>query len=222
MTKHIKTEGIVLKETPLGENGKLLVFFTKEYGKISVAAKGVKKPGSSLVQLSQLFAYSRLELYKGNSSLYTLTGGTLIEPFFGLSEDFERISAAGQMIREEENRGKLPHNFLRTDGYVIQEDFPDEETLRLFLNSLYFISTGKRKPEFIKSIFMLKMMQYQGILPEVQEIEEMWRKKLMKGTVNALEHILSSEIGDLFAFGVSDIVYEELESIAEMFSFEIN
>lgn len=208
MTKHIKTEGIVLKETPLGENGKLLVFFTKEYGKISVAAKGVKKPGSSLVQLSQLFAYSRLELYKGNSSLYTLTGGTLIEPFFGLSEDFERISAAG----------KMSIVLLK----VIQEDLPDEETLRLFLNSLYFISTGKRKPEFIKSIFMLKMMQYQGILPEVQEIEEMWRKKLMKGTVNALEHILSSEIGDLFAFGVSDIVYEELESIAEMFSFEIN
>lgn len=208
MTKHIITEGIVLKETPLGENGKLLVFFTKEYGKISVAAKGVKKPGSSLVQLSQLFAYSRLELYKGNSSLYTLTGGTLIEPFFGLSEDFERISAAG----------KMSIVLLK----VIQEDLPDEETLRLFLNSLYFISTGKRKPEFIKSIFMLKMMQYQGILPEVQEIEEMWRKKLMKGTVNALEHILSSEIGDLFAFGVSDIVYEELESIAEMFSFEIN
>ena len=208
MTKHIKTEGIVLKETPLGENGKLLVFFTKEYGKISVAAKGVKKPGSSLVQLSQLFAYSRLELYKGNSSLYTLTGGTLIEPFFGLSEDFERISAAG----------KMSIVLLK----VIQEDLPDEETLRLFLNSLYFISTGKRKPDFIKSIFMLKMMQYQGILPEVQEIEEMWRKKLMKGTVNALEHILSSEIGDLFAFGVSDIVYEELESIAEMFSFEIN
>ncbi len=208
MTKHIKTEGIVLKETPLGENGKLLVFFTKEYGKISVAAKGVKKPGSSLVQLSQLSAYSRLELYKGNSSLYTLTGGTLIEPFFGLSEDFERISAAG----------KMSVVLLK----VIQEDLPDEETLRLFLNSLYFISSGKRKPEFIKSIFMLKMMQYQGILPEVQEIEEMWRKKLMKGTVNALEHILSSEIGDLFAFGVSDIVYEELESIAEMFSFEIN
>lgn len=208
MTKHIKTEGIVLKETPLGENGKLLVFFTKEYGKISVAAKGVKKPGSSLVQLSQLFAYSRLELYKGNSSLYTLTGGTLIEPFFGLSEGFERISAAG----------KMSIVLLK----VIQEDLPDEETLRLFLNSLYFISSGKRKPEFIKSIFMLKMMQYQGILPEVQEIEEMWRKKLMKGTVNALEHILSSEIGDLFAFGVSDIVYEELESIAEMFSFEIN
>lgn len=208
MTKHIKAEGIVLKETPLGENGKLLVVFTKEHGRISVAAKGVKKPGSSLVQLSQLFAYSQLELYKGNSTLYTLTGGNLIEPFYGLADDFDRISAAGKMAIA----------LLK----VIQEDLPDEETLRLFLNSLYFISTGKREPNFVKNVFMLKMMQYQGILPEVHEIEEIWRKKLEIGTVNALEHIFSSEIGELFAFGVSDTVYGELESIAEMFSFELN
>lgn len=208
MTKHIKAEGIVLKETPLGENGKLLVVFTKEHGRISVAAKGVKKPGSSLVQLSQLFAYSQLELYKGNSTLYTLTGGTLIEPFYGLADDFDRISAAGKMAIA----------LLK----VIQEDLPDEETLRLFLNSLYFISTGKREPNFVKNVFMLKMMQYQGILPEVHEIEEIWRKKLEIGTANALEHIFSSAIGGLFAFGVSDTVYGELESIAEMFSFELN
>ena len=208
MTKHIKAEGIVLKETPLGENGKLLVVFTKEHGRISVAAKGVKKPSSSLVQLSQLFAYSQLELYKGNSTLYTLTGGNLIEPFYGLADDFDRISAAGKMAIA----------LLK----VIQEDLPDEETLRLFLNSLYFISTGKREPNFVKNVFMLKMMQYQGILPEVHEIEEIWRKKLEIGTANALEHIFSSEIGGLFAFGVSDTVYGELESIAEMFSFELN
>lgn len=208
MTKHIKAEGIVLKETPLGENGKLLVVFTKEHGRISVAAKGVKKPGSSLVQLSQLFAYSQLELYKGNSTLYTLTGGKLIEPFYGLADDFDRISAAGKMAIA----------LLK----VIQEDLPDEETIRLFLNSLYFISTGKREPNFVKNVFMLKMMQYQGILPEVHEIEEIWRKKLEIGTANALEHIFSSEIGGLFAFGVSDTVYGELESIAEMFSFELN
>ena len=147
MTKHIKTEGIVLKEIPLGENGKVLTLFTKDYGKVSVAAKGVKKPGSSLVQLSQLFAYSELELYKGNSSLYTLTGGTLIEPFYGLSEDYDRIAAAG----------KMAVLLLK----VIQENLPDEETLSLFLNSLYFINTGKREPEFVKNIFMLKMLQIQ-------------------------------------------------------------
>ena len=95
--RHFKTEGIVLKESPLGENGKLLVIFSREYGKMTAAAKGVRKPGSAMIQLAQLFAYSELELYRGNSGLYTLTGGTLIEPFRGLSEDYDRIRAAGTM-----------------------------------------------------------------------------------------------------------------------------
>lgn len=43
--RHVKAEGIVLKETPLGENGKLLVIFTKEYGRITAAAKRRQKAG---------------------------------------------------------------------------------------------------------------------------------------------------------------------------------
>lgn len=208
MTKHIKTEGIVLKEIPLGENGKVLTLFTKDYGKVSVAAKGVKKPGSSLVQLSQLFAYSELELYKGNSSLYTLTGGTLIEPFYALSEDYDRIAAAG----------KMAVLLLK----VIQENLPDEETLSLFLNSLYFINTGKREPEFVKNIFMLKMLQIQGVAPEIEEIECIWNKKFETGTLKALEHIFMSEKAELFSFGVSEAVSEELGAIAQMLIRELD
>lgn len=208
MTKHIKTEGIVLKEIPLGENGKVLTIFTKEYGKISVAAKGVKKPGSSLVQLAQLFAYSELELYKGNSSLYTLTGGKLIEPFCGLSEDYDRISAAG----------KMAVLLLK----VIQENLPDEETLRLFLNSLYFINTGKRVPEFVKIIFMLKILQIQGVAPEIEEITYMWNKNFEPGTLKALEHIFISENKEVFSFGVSEDVLQELGAIAQVLIRELD
>ena len=208
MTKSIKTEGIVLKNSDLGENGKLLVIFSKDYGKISIVAKGVKKIGSSLVHLSQLFAYSKLELYKGRSSLYTLTGGELIESFSGLGSGYEKISAAGKIAR----------NVLK----VIQEDLPDEETLRLVLNSLYFISTDKRKPEFVECVFLLKMLQYQGVAPDVQEIENMWKLKLSEGTENALNHIFNSEISDLFSFGVSENVLEELNGIAAMLISEIN
>lgn len=207
MTKHLYCEGIVLKETPLGENGKLLVIFTKEYGKISVAAKGVKKPGSSLVQLAQLFAFSKLELYKGNSSLYTLTGGTLSESFYGLSSEFERLTAAG----------KITQAILK----VIQEDLPDEETLRLLLNSLYLISNGKRAPEFVLCVFLIKMLEYQGVVPEISEIEKIWNKSFELGTYEALEHILYSEIENLFNFGVSEAVFEELKGISNMLLREI-
>ena len=208
MTKHIKTEGIVLKEIPLGENGKVLTLFTKEYGKISVAAKGVKKPGSSLVQLAQLFSYSELELYKGSSSLYTLTGGKLIEPFCGLAEDYERISAAG----------KMAVLLLK----VIQENLPDEETLRLFLNSLYFINTGKREPQFVKIVFMLKLLQIQGVAPEIEEIAYIWNKNFEQGTLKALEHIFNSENKEVFSFGVSEDVLQELGAIAQMLIKELD
>jgi len=205
--RHIRTEGIVLKETPLGENGKLLVIFSKEYGRIAVAAKGVKKTGSAMMQLAQLFAYSKLELYRGSSSLYTLTGGTLIEPFRGLCDAYERVCEAGKMASV----------LLK----VIQEDLPDEETLRLFLNCLYLISNGKRKPAFMRCVFLLKIEQYQGIAPEPQEIELLWNKKLSEGAKAALEHLFSSEGEALFAFGVSEDVLTELEGIASMLSHEM-
>ena len=205
--RYIKTEGVVLNETPLGENGKLLVLFTKDYGKITAAAKGVKKPGSSMVQLAQLFAYSNLELYRGNSSLYTLTGGRLIEPFCGLTEDYDRICEAG----------KMASILLK----VIQEDLPDEESLRLFLNSLYLISTGKRKPDFTRCVFLLKLIQYQGVAPEPKEIELLWNQTLSEGAKAAMEHLFSAETEDLFSFGVSETVLEELQGIASMLSHEI-
>lgn len=208
MTKNIKTSGIVLKESNLGENGKLLVFFTKDFGKISVVAKGVKKTGSSLVQLSQLFAYSNLELYKGNSNLYTLTGGSLIESFSGLGEDYDRIASAGEIVL----------NILK----VIQEDLPDIDSLRLLLNSLHFISSGKRSPDFVAIVFLLKMLQFQGVVPEIYEIEQMWNQKLNDSTINALEHIFYSELSELFNFGVSDFVKMELKGVSKMLLSEIN
>lgn len=208
MTKNIKTSGIVLKESNLGENSKLLVFFTKDFGKISVVAKGVKKTGSSLVQLSQLFAYSNLELYKGNSNLYTLTGGSLIESFSGLGEDYDRIASAGEIVL----------NILK----VIQEDLPDIDSLRLLLNSLHFISSGKRSPDFVSTVFLLKMLQFQGVVPEIYEIEQMWNQKLNDSTINALEHIFYSELSELFNFGVSDFVKMELKGVSKMLLSEIN
>lgn len=208
MTKNIKTSGIVLKESNLGENGKLLVFFTKDFGKISVVAKGVKKTGSSLVHLSQLFAYSNLELYKGNSNLYTLTGGSLIESFSGLGEDYDRIASASEIVL----------NILK----VIQEDLPDIDSLRLLLNSLHFISSGKRSPDFVATVFLLKMLQFQGVVPEIYEIEQMWNQKLNDSTINALEHIFYSELSELFNFGVSDFVKMELKGVSKMLLSEIN
>ncbi len=207
MSRYFKTDGIILKESPLGENGKLLTIFTRDYGKVTAAAKGVKKPGSSLVHISQLFSYSKLELYKGNSSLFTLTGGELIDEFSGLGASYERLEVAGFISKI----------LLK----VIQEDLPEEDILRLLLNSLYLLSKGKREPEFIRCVFSLKLLQYEGIVPEINAIEILWNKRLLNGSKYSLEHIFDSEIESLFSFNVSDDVLDELSGLSNMLLKEL-
>ena len=65
------------------------------------------------------------------------------------------------------------------------------------------------------------MLQFQGLIPEIDEIIQMWNQNLDSGTIAALGHIFDSEISDLFSFGVSDYVKDELKGISQMFLSEI-
>ena len=44
MNKIIKIRGIVLKEVFVGESDKIITILAKDYGKISISAKGARKP----------------------------------------------------------------------------------------------------------------------------------------------------------------------------------
>ena len=69
---------------------------------------------------------------------------------------------------------------------------------------------------------MLKMLQIQGVAPEIEEIEYIWNKKFEPGTLRALEHIFNSENKEVFSFGVSENVSEELDAIAQMLIRELD
>jgi DNA repair protein RecO (recombination protein O) len=123
--------GIVLKEMPLGEADKLLTVFSREQGRISVVAKGAKKPGSRFLAAASAFAYSDMELVKGRS-MYVLRNANIISPFYGLREDLDVLTAAAETAR--------------LTLKVIQEDLPDPETLELLLKVLSFLEQKKRSP----------------------------------------------------------------------------
>ncbi len=60
-----KTQGIVLKYTDLGEASRLLTIYTKDFGKITVQARAVKKSTSKLAGHLELLTLSRLVLARG-------------------------------------------------------------------------------------------------------------------------------------------------------------
>ena len=61
---HLKTDGLVIKETATGENDRLVTVLTREYGLIRAFVRGAKKLKSSFQCSTQLLSYSRFSFYK--------------------------------------------------------------------------------------------------------------------------------------------------------------
>ncbi len=89
----IKTEGIVLQSVDYKDNDKILTIFSPTHGKITVGAKGVKKPKAKLNFAAQPFCFAEYILAE-KGGRYTLTGAYLHESFFPLRYDIVRFYAA--------------------------------------------------------------------------------------------------------------------------------
>lgn len=187
--------GIVLKEMPLGEADKLLTVFSEEQGRISVVAKGAKKPGSRFLAAASVFAYSDMELVKGRS-MYVLRNANIISSYYGLREDFDILTAAAAIA-------KLTLK-------VIQEELPDPETMGLLLKVLSFLEHKKRSPKLIEAVFTIRLLCIQGMITDLNSMDPGGTFNLQSGTRAAFDYICTAPQEKLFAFRVSSEVEQEL------------
>lgn len=62
----VKTKGIILRESNMGDFDKMLTMLTPDLGKISVAAKGARRPSSSMLAGTQVLSFGEYVLFKGS------------------------------------------------------------------------------------------------------------------------------------------------------------
>ncbi len=86
-------DAIVIRSQEYGESDRILTVFSREYGRIQVIAKGVRKPKSRQRGGTQLFTYADFLLYRGRS-LDTVSQVSPKESFAHLWNDLERTMAA--------------------------------------------------------------------------------------------------------------------------------
>ena len=65
-----KVKGIILSENSMGDYDKMLTILTPNFGKISCAAKGARRPKSALLAGTQLFCFGEYLMYKGTSTYH--------------------------------------------------------------------------------------------------------------------------------------------------------
>ena len=90
------TDALVIREVAYSESDKLLTLLTPEYGRVGVMAKGARSMRSKLMTASQIYSWGNYEIYTRGDH-HWLREAALIEPFYGLRADLDRIALANYL-----------------------------------------------------------------------------------------------------------------------------
>ena len=125
--RSIKTKGIIFRKTPFKESSLILEVFSKDLGKISVIAKGIKKEKSKKTGLIETLNELEFILHKSSSSeWYILKSQTLIKAHL-FETDFQTnivMQAAVEIYRQmiiSEIEVENYYNLLKTYFNFIQK-----------------------------------------------------------------------------------------------------
>jgi len=99
MSNLIKTEAIVLRKIDYGDTSRIIHFFSKDYGKISAIAKGIRSTKSKIGSLLDIFNYVQIVLYKKETRDIQLIKEVELLKYFGIiGDDLQRLQYATAII----------------------------------------------------------------------------------------------------------------------------
>lgn len=148
----MNTDALVLKVTDTGESDRLVTLLTSEYGVVRAFANRAKKINSRMHGATQSLCYGDFSIYKNRDS-YIIDDAVAKEVFFGLREDIEKLS--------------LAQYFCALAMELAPEMEPAKDYLRVILNSMHLLETGRRSCDFLKAVTELKFMVFSGFMPDL-------------------------------------------------------
>lgn len=94
-----KTEAIVLRTKELREADSLITLYTRDWGKVQVVAKGVRKVKARYGASLEIFTHNQVMLFsKTDKDLARLTGCQVMHPFYSLRESYFKYGMASYLL----------------------------------------------------------------------------------------------------------------------------
>lgn len=232
VTDLLTVKGVVLAQRTVGEHSQYIDILTDEHGVLEVLVRGSGKLTSKSGSAAQLFAYSAFCLHQGRRG-YTLDSASPIRIFYDLRSSVTAVALASY--------------FVQVIRYAVLPLSSSHEIQRLLLNCLHFLGQKKYPEEMLKCIFELRIASLLGFMPDVvmcrecgeylpAELffsietgtfcckechtpkEEVTPSILMSGGVlQAIRHIVLSEMERLFSFRLQEESAEILSAFSEQF-----
>jgi DNA repair protein RecO (recombination protein O) len=120
---HYRTLGIVLKKEDKEESSQIFTIYTKDFGKLRILGKAIRKIKSKLRAGVQLFCFSEVEFIQGKA-YKTLTDAVLLEKF----------------RNKELNALRVAFKISKAVDILIKGEEPDNKTWRLLSNTMEILN----------------------------------------------------------------------------------
>ena len=224
----VKMKGIIIAENNMGDFDKMLTMLTPGSGKISCVAKGARRPKSSLLAGTQFLCFGEYVMFKGQEH-YTINSCDTIEVFYNLRTDLDKLEYAV--------------NITKIIQDITNENENSYKILQLYLNTLYMLSETDKDPDFIISVFKLKLLCFSGFTPKIEKCSFCGSKEKLcyfsikdngikceechgadkgaihinKSTVTALKYIVLAPAKKLFSFELKNDSLKELKLISKVY-----
>ena len=226
---YLTIQAIVLRVTDYKDHDALLTVLTRDHGKLTIKARGLRRKNSPLVAPCQLLAYGEFTLFEYRG-MYTINEAHSIELFSPLRKDLQKLS--------------LGSYFAQAAETMSQEDMPNPELLSLVLNCLYALSKLDVHESQVKAVFELRSACLSGYAPDLYgcyrcgcehpdrfDLSEGrlecalcrnpesggLRMPVTPGILDAMRYICGCDARKLFSFSVSEDTLEALSYVTESY-----
>ena len=170
--KRYSSEGIVLARRRYSEADRILVVYSRNYGKISFMAKGVRKPKSRKRGSLEVFSHIKFSAARGRN-LDIIEEAEIIDSF--------------QTIRKSLKRVAVAYYLMEVVGRVTREDKKNENFFTLILKYLQNLKTTKSLRK-LREEFIFQTLVLLGFWP---------KGRRMDNPDKILENVVEREINSI-------------------------
>jgi DNA repair protein RecO (recombination protein O) len=172
ISKKFSSEGIVLKRINFSEADRIIDLYSKDFGKISLLAKGVRKPKSRKRGSLEIFTYLKFQAARGKG--------------LDFLEECEIIDTYSE-IRKNLNKVTLAYYFMEVLSKLIYGSEKNEELFHLILKYFNVLKSTKGLKE-LRISFIYDLLTLFGFWP---------KGKIMSNPDEVLEEVIERKLNSV-------------------------
>lgn len=195
MSEPIQVTGMVLSVMPIGEYDKRLVLLTRERGKLTMFARGARRPNSILMAAANPFVFGTFTVYEGRTA-YSMVSAEVREYFMELANEQPGVYYG--------------FYFLEFADYYGREGTDEAQMLNLLYVSLKALLSPRFDNRLVRRIFEIKALTINGeYAPETQQMSP--------SALYACQYVVGAPMDRLYTFSLKPEVLQEVERLMERY-----